>query len=815
MRRKKYNDGYAIVVVLILLVIGTMLLIMLNRESLFFSKVSGFFSRSRKIQSQAMDGIELAKGDLRVITANSRGTGSGTNTFTNLTSGNAFNQGLNCNYLQYCDAASAATRVIEPRISRTDGDYQLRVYYFPENPCNTSTSPCNNNDDYNRILPKRFLIVSEATNLANGEVFTAESRIQIKLENYAEISFGVLGAKCVENCGTANPTYFPNSSSYYMSPTTYEGRAYFAAPLDSSNKPKLKFILETGDVDNQNQQHIFKDLVTFKNSETGTNGLPFKTTEWDIWQQQVDGTYTGIGAIVRPMINFEKGYETGKELAVSDTDDSNPASDAYFSKMQQAATYNLGNDPVTPPCPTTPNAFGIKQVDVCLKFEGTSIKRYNCKKYNDDFMGRIDKNIHPASAYSTSNGFTQSTSGIFQPNTGIENTFPDRYEGEHAQVYTGTPAPVPSGASSLTLGNANGVIFCDRGSDCQCNVHIKGILDGQVNVVAQNVVIEGDLRYKNQNENSTNSLGVVAKNQIVIPAGIPQAATSSSSSQYSQQQKVAMQDSEPPFTQGPGGTPGNLAETYKDITNFIPYDSATGQYVDRNSNDPEYAAEYAKWNLSQTNNKAYGSPNALDLDGFFYAGDTVKVDGIFNPKVTGDPATDNTGETGFGMTFITCEDPPACNTYKYRNPSDKSDTDPNALYKADGTLKDAITSGAVQPLYYVDGLNTSNFYIGQDHDESTNANYNNTSFQPGEEVARPLNRVINVFGGMNSKFNFIYDNMTSATGHVFRMGFQRKRIKKNKSASYLAPPGYPSTASVRIDELYTKSQMGKSSLLPQ
>ena len=106
MLKYKKKSGYAVVIVLVLIVIGTVALIMFNRESLFFSKVAGFFSRARKIQSQALDGIELAKGDLRKVINNSRDPNlTGVDKFMATSSGGAtaaYNQGL---YFDYTNAS--------------------------------------------------------------------------------------------------------------------------------------------------------------------------------------------------------------------------------------------------------------------------------------------------------------------------------------------------------------------------------------------------------------------------------------------------------------------------------------------------------------------------------------------------------------------------------------------------------------------------------------------------------------------------------------------------------------------------------------
>jgi hypothetical protein len=806
MLKYKKKSGYAIVIVLVLIVVGTVALIMFNRESLFFSKVAGFFSRARKIQSQALDGIELAKGDLRKITNNSRDPNATGDKFMATSSGGptgAYNQGL---YFDHNN--SGLTRTITPRFTRHDGDFTVNVYYFPENPC-TTAAPCPTDEVYNKIMPKRFVIVSEAVNNANGEVFTAESRVQAKLENLSEISYGIAGVKCLKTtpCTNYDAMRYPNTPVYLFSPSVY-GRSYFDLPSSM-----IFFNWDNpNNISDKNQQHIFNDLVTFKNTKQSGQEHPFEVMEHTIQQQDVNGNNQPTGLTKNTMVTFKKGYIEGQPLTFAEGSD--PTSDDYFTDMQTRATATGRDLSSTIPCPATPNAFGKKEINICLKFVGNQVKRYNCKEYNDNFMGRVDGNIHPASAQSSAGnpyGFTQSTAGVFVPGSSgtvaewISKGY-DRYENERTDVINNTD-------SSVETFPADGVIFCNP-ANCDCNLRVKGIVDGQVNIVAKNVGIEGDIRHKDQSKDTDDMVGIVAKNEIIIPAGVPQAAGSASSRSYVQQQQVALADSEPPFTDTtPGGWPQNLAAAYQDITNFIPFDSAAGEFVDRNSTNVDYE-QFVKWPLAQTGGKAYSSPTTLDIDAFM-TGSIVKVDGIFNPKDDNTPSqTDNSGAYNVGLSVIVCTDPPACGNYSYRNPGLKSDTDPKALYKADGTLKPATTSGTVQPLFYVDGLNRTNMYIGQSFDEPTNGSYNDVSFQTGEEVSRPLNRGLSIFGGLNSKFFGIADSaLNGANGSSFKQGFGRKLIAGDPRAKYMAPPGYPSTSFVIIDELYQKSHSGKSALI--
>lgn len=787
-RNIKNQQGYAIIIVLVLLVTGTVLLVMFNRENAFFSKVSGFFNRNRKIQEQARDGVNLAKSDLRNVAFNSRDAVGGADWFTEVDGSQttAFNEGL------YADPDhTLGTRTLTPRITRNDGDVELKVYYFPDDPCINSEPPCTAGDTaaYNEKMPKLFHVVSQATNTKSGEIYTQESRIQMKLVNYAEYSLGVLGQICLDSPPPTPPDPcvkpFPSTTKLDFSPAYY-GRSYF-----NIDPASLRFVFEGGAApDDKSQQHFFNDIAEFPLGSAADSALPF--------EQKSSNIKDDTGAVMgqrKPMLTFTKGFTEGEPVIPvaggADYDPAkDPSTDEYFATMQAMADSN-GHDftPTGTPCPA-PNALGVSQIDVCLKFEGTDIKQYDCKKYNNDFMGRVDMNIHP-------DAFTSSTA------TTLQSGNYDRYVGEHQDVYSGTDS------STATI-PANGVIYCHL-SGCDCNVHIKGILDGQVTIAATNAVIEGDLVYQDQDpEDSDDVLGVMAKKDIIIPAGLPQAATSEPTAEADDQQNIPLTDADPPFNDTtPGGTPATLAESYLDITNFIPQKS--GAYVDRDLSSENYA-EYVGWDTTSTG--TYNSPMVLDLDAQMYAGNSVKMDAVFNPEIDS-PSTLTKIES---LAFITCENAtgPSCagaTEFKYRNPAAPTG-EANALFNADGSLVTSAFGVPVQPYFWVDGLNMDNGNVDGHSGKPDYANFTDTTAQLGEEVARPMNRLLNVFGGINSKYYYIYDQKTADNGDAFRMGFRRKIINGDPRSSFLTPPGYPSTLTIDIYDLYQKSYQGKSPLIP-
>jgi hypothetical protein len=816
---KHKQKGYAIAVVLILLVIGTATLIMTNRESFFFTKIAGFFARSKKIQAQAQAGLDLAKSDLSTIGSNSRRqVTSGLNTFRNLTTGGAsaaLNQGL------YFD--SGATRTLTPRISRpnVDGDIQLRVFYFPEDPC--ADVACSSEAEYNKRLPKRFIIVSEAANSKTGEVFSIESRVQVKLENFAEISFGVMG----------KGSYPPDGTSLLFAPALY-GRSHFGLPANS-----IEFTFNNSDMENRSNQHIFNDLVTFQDSAT-SDGYPFTITEHQIQQQQLDGLPQPVpGLYKKPMMNFKKGYQSDVDLIPQGGNyDPNydPASDTFFNNLQAKAESVGGGVNLAASLPA-----GTGNVDICLKFVGAVLKRYNCNYLDstDKIMPRIDMNIHPEfQTYLNGHGtYADGEDEATRFNSGstvsslMNDMHPiltsqhlyDRYEGEHSDVYNGTTANAVG--SDIP---ASGIIYCRPNDGRICNVHIKGILDGNVTIAADRVTIEGDIVYQNQNSvTSDDMLGVIAKEDIIIPATVPQSSTSAGAhdTYWQNARQFQAADNQNPVGDDNAGTtmPTSLAESYLGITNFIPVNS--GEYTDRDDGSVDYK-EYANWiSLGDidTNTKYYNSPTALDLDGNFFAGNVVKVDGIFNPEQGF--TLPNSAPTG--MAVLTCENPGGaatgngCTDYKYRNLT-KTDNSADALYANNDrtVLATGADGNPVKPLFWVDGLENDYMTVGGCGDnfpgscsDPAATNYKNVEFQMGEEVARISNPLMHVYGSINSKFFLIYDRFGTYYGK-FRMGFKNKIITPDPRAASMFPPGFPSTYPVKVDELYQKIHRGRSALVP-
>lgn len=837
---RKNNQGYAIVIVLVLLVIGTAVIMMYGRDKDFFSKVSGFLYRSRQLEMYSSTGIQIAINDLQKIANNSRDTTSGVDIFTTTAAGGAAgnDEAYNMGLWAWYTTSSIRTRTIIPRFIKNSGDLELRIYYFPENPCTTSapaTVICSNDSAYNLKFPKTFRVVSQVTSSKTGEIFTTESQIQVKFANYSEITFGIEGLKCINgtdpnSCGT-----FPNNNFFDFAPSPY-GTSYFDLPAN-----KLRFVFnDAANLGNQSQQTTFSGRVYFKNKTPMGQDYPFLRFGYNYRQHLADGSWNVTSTQEKAMVNFKQGLEDN--VPISTTPATNPSSSTYFTQMSAMATTGGQNLSSGETCPASPNMYGKKEVHICLKAVGSTIKKYPCNKNADDFMGRLDENKHPPEANSSTatanlSNLDPSTAAyrnaFFVPGSGAGTTTNDwlgkgldRYVGERADVINNTDSSLASYATS-------GVFYCHL-TDCHCKVHVKGIYDGNVNFVADDIVIEGDNVLQDQTNASNDIIGMVAKYDVEIPEAIPQAATSAPSSN-NQNSYIYMQDIEPPFTNQTGANyPGNFAEAYLGITNFIP--KVGGTYKDQYATNTDYA-EFAKWDLSQTGGKVYASPTVLDLQANIYAGNNFKVGSLNNPYDLNNPLeVDNPGPTstpGSAMPVITVDNPsdPRANwVYSYRNPLGDG-THANDLYDPDQTtnkgLLKMVGGQRVQPLYYVDGLAKYHMTIEQGYNKDWNGRYTDTAYNPaatlggtdyygGEETPRVANRGIAIFGSVHSKYSYINDVITGpGPGYAqYKIGFRKKLVQADPRSFYLRPVGFPDTAILKVYELYTKQSMGKSALVP-
>ncbi|MEZ4819656.1 MAG: hypothetical protein R3A45_07095 [Bdellovibrionota bacterium] len=353
-------------------------------------------------------------------------------------------------------------------------------------------------------MPKFFTIVSQATHRETGEVFTIESRIQVRLENYSEIAYGVRGVGS-----------FPyNPWRYNFIPSVY-GRVHLNIPDNNIQFMHGGWVDDNGGAypskAGDSNVHTFLGPVTFENLHEhdfgGDKNLPFyrenkEIGRWDIY--------------LRPELKFTKGLDYPVNLVAEPGDagykkELDPSTAEYFNVLQGTASSGYGIDlSGTGGSCQTNSVTGNSEVNICLKMQGTDLLQYDCNNVDPDvgefFMQPSVDQVIWANDVNIASAIT---------------SFPDRYMGERADVIAGN---TNHATNTHTLG---GVIYC-RETSCDCNLHIKGIYAETVTFAADNVVIEGDIVSADQDPiNSPYTLGVIAKENIIIPQGIPQGANPS------------------------------------------------------------------------------------------------------------------------------------------------------------------------------------------------------------------------------------------------------------------------------------------------
>ncbi|MCB0271594.1 MAG: hypothetical protein KDD46_01115 [Bdellovibrionales bacterium] len=782
-QHNRSTRAYAIVVVMILIIIGTGVLLFANKESLFFTKVVGFFNRSKQIQIVAESGAQLAQLDLVTLSQNVLlDDYSAVDVFTNLAGEDPqvpIDQGL------HVYQVVAGQRTVVPRFTKQEGNISLEVYYFPEDPCDGG---CASEVEYNEKIPKFFNVVSQATHQKTNEVFTVETRVQVRLENFSEIAFGVTGV-----------TNFPvvSSSDFYKFVPSISGRTHFNIPenriefANPSHWMSYVALTDTASYNGESRLSTFLGPVTFENSDLhdyqGDEDLPFRRGY---------SPYTDYNVTIRPILDFKKGLDTGVNLVSESGEDSyvesrDPSTDAYFDTLHAVASGGFGQDlSDIAPCQVN-HVTGHNEANVCLKLRGNEVLRYDCNVVDGFVYPVVDRVIRAN-------------------DDDLDVTaFPDQYLGERADVFGG------STANAQNTYSANGVFYC-RNSGCDCNIHIKGLYEGNLTVAADNVVIAGDIVNNDQDPvNSTNMFGAIAKHDLIIPPGIPQG---SQSIPYGNgdHNTSNLPSNDPPFqnctSPFSGCTAASLGESYLGITNFIAHDGT--QYTDRDIGN-DLHLPFSNWiNPTQTGHSTdyYNNPMSLDLDGHFIAGNTLKIDGIFNPEVS------ISGNKGIAV--LTCENPGTSDKCRDLTSAKFKYREPTTEYSAGGTLQtnnplyvfntgtgqyDRVTSSdgeVVEPVFWGDGL----------HLESWNSHINpglwDDTLVVFEELSRMRQQSLNVFGSLNAKFFLLNSRILN-----FPVGFNTKIIVGDPRAGASIPPSFPFTLNIIFDELYRKAYHGTSKLL--
>ncbi|MEZ4818630.1 MAG: hypothetical protein R3A45_01585 [Bdellovibrionota bacterium] len=513
LQQKQRTQGMAVVVVLMIIITVSALLVAVNNDVIRVTSLGGFFTRSYDLKLEAESGLEVGRSELINISRNVMDNKYDSTSLATFTT--PANESDDQVALGYVYDASRNS--IEPILNKSRGGMTLRVFLFPEDP-DPSLDWSVDSLEYDLTFPKYFLMVSEAAHEESGEIYTIEHRIKIREESYSEILYGTHGV---------GP--FPvlaNWEKYKIAPGIFEGRVHFGDfPDDQLQFEGAWWNADTGTSWNQS---IGEDP---SQEEQLANGFEFN--------DQVH-YFLGHVSFADPILSGDEHPFQRRETTLADANCTGGCgtgefkAEMYFAEGYTANYAEIREVPasyyseIEPKATVDLSALGL--TDVCLKMISTAgggkIKRYNCA--TDEF-----------------------------------HAF-DRYEDEYDDVRNGTD-------SAVATYDTDGLFTCLSGS---CNIHLKGIVDGSATFVGDNIYLEGDIVYQDPD---TDLIGVVAKNNIVIPEAVPQ--TTNPYDTLKTQNNVDRYDPLDPTTAN---------GQYLNITNFIPVDSL-GDPIDLDIEDDTYS----------------------------------------------------------------------------------------------------------------------------------------------------------------------------------------------------------------------------------
>lgn len=316
-----------------------------------------------------------------------------------------------------------------------------------------------------------------------------------------------------------------------------------------------------------------------------------------------------------------------------------------------------------------------------------------------------------------------------------------RYKGETSDTgATGPIAVYPINKSVVVCGDENN----------SCNLHVKGIVKGEVTVAANNIVIEGDIQYWDQDKKtSPDRFGAVAKKNIKIPNSVPNGY------QYTNEWYAHKQNEKNPVN-----------TQWHDVTNFVPptedRDAGTEGYFYCESCPP-------KW-FYVPEGKEEGWINTistLDLDGQFMAiGGILDVEGFSDSKKTG-------------------------NQYTALSIVDKN----NKVW--------AATDKGNKAYYYKSG---GVWYRQAEPKACERWDNSINKCKMFREAHRSMSWNIWIFGGLVVG-GYSFTNNSSDSG------FQKRVINADERLFNKAPPGFPESDVTELQLLWVKNYGGKSSQL--
>jgi len=327
--RKNNSSGSILVIVLVLIGIATVgLMTMLGVTNSVFN-IGGAFRKGLTLKLKAEAGFQLAKTDLKeCIQVEDFPANCLKNLPDSASQEEIIDRGIKAGLVYDDNRNCTEPANCEPRFTKQEGKIETSVFYIPKN---------DNGGDASKP-PKSFEVISQAKNTMTGEVHTIEALLQVKSENFSEITFGML-----------KPALRKGITKLTIMPATYGGHVHFGNPVGD-----VHYFFDRYDTTASLDQntHQFDGPVTFSEVPIPGEGRPF--------ERHQDSE-----------MNFEKGYTSDFDVQ-TDTD-------AIFNYTKDKATLVLN--------PSKSN-YCLKLVPGNPKGE---IRQYDCKMDEIKPLNRYDK----------------------------------------------------------------------------------------------------------------------------------------------------------------------------------------------------------------------------------------------------------------------------------------------------------------------------------------------------------------------------------------------------------------------------------------
>jgi hypothetical protein len=285
---RRSSNGYALIVVLVLLAIGTTLgFLSLNSTNLQLTR-NWLFRQRLTVKSAAERGFDFAKLDLQA-----RGRALDFDSTQRVDK--APYQGFSTGVGLVPSSAGPST----PRIVMEKGDIRNEVWYFANE----------SNTVYNSSLPKLFRVISYALDRKTGQNFTIEGDLTLRQVNFSEFAFGMLAPTAIK---------LDINTEFNFRPKVYGGRAHFGKfgktqpDYYGKVRPTLNF---EGASSGHVGSHIFKGHATFEDDLVPDYEYPFRKSS-------------------TAEVVFEEGYERSAKTKLLDL----TQMDQFFDGLESEAS---------------------------------------------------------------------------------------------------------------------------------------------------------------------------------------------------------------------------------------------------------------------------------------------------------------------------------------------------------------------------------------------------------------------------------------------------------------------------------------------